>query len=371
MIRVAVICDFPEENWPSMDLVGKMLFDHLQDNEFVTPHRVRPTMKFRTARLGRSARFIGRFVQYPRLVRQLASDFDLFHIVDHSYAHLAHELPPGRTIVTCHDLDTFRCLIEPQRERRSFAFRSMTRRILTGLQAAAHVTCDTAATRDAILQHDLLPTDKLTVIHNGLNPALSPDPDPVADVEISHCLGRTKGTCPELLHVGSTIARKRIDILLSVFAKIRRHHADARLIRVGPQLTPEQSTLARSLGVLAHIDQLENIDTHLLGACYRRASVLLQPSDAEGFGLPVLEALACGTPVVASDIASLREVGGNVSTYCPIAEINSWTVVVNKILSFDRQTRSLNRSRGIEHTSRFTWTNYSNRMIDIYRQVLA
>jgi glycosyltransferase involved in cell wall biosynthesis len=370
-VRVAVLCDFREENWPSMDLVGNMLFDRLSHHEQVSAKRFRPALKFRGEQPGKSARFWGRFVQYPRLLRGVASDFDLFHIVDHSYAHLVHQLPAERTVVTCHDLDTFRCLLAPADEKRSFAFRSMTRRILTGLQSAAHVTCDTAATRDAILQHGLLPPERLTVVHNGVHPSFSPLPDPAADNELTRKLGRQPDRCPELLHVGSTISRKRIDVLLHVFAEIRRRQPDARLVRVGSAFTHQQEALAAELDVREHIDFLEHVDTPLLGACYRRASVLLQPSDAEGFGLPVIEAMACGTQVIASDIAPLREVGGNAAVYCTVADIQSWSNAVRKALAADASARTVASSRALKQASRFTWTNYANSMFDIYQQVLS
>lgn len=370
-IRAAVICDFPEENWPSMDLVGNMLFEHLRHSDAVSPRCIRPALKFRGEHPRKSARFFGRFVQYPRLLRRIAQDFDVFHLVDHSYAHLVHELPSRRTIVTCHDLDTFRCLLAPQQEHRFFVFRSMTRRILTGLQSAAHVTCDTAATRDAILEHGLLPPERLTVVHNGVHPALSPHPDPTADTELSRKLGRKPGYRPELLHVGSTIQRKRIDVLLHLFAEVRKHYPDARLIRVGSPFTESQKAMATSLGVRDHIDGLDRLDTALLGACYRRASVVLQPSESEGFGLPVVEALACGTPVVASDIPPLREIGGNAAAYCRVADIQAWTTAVQNTLSHDENTRRICRARALQQASLFTWTNYAQRMSEIYRQVLS
>ncbi len=369
-LRVAVICDFLEEDWPSMDLVGNMLFDQLQYCDSASPQRIRPGMKFRGPKPHKSARLYARFVQYPRALRKIAADFDLFHIVDHSYAHLVHELPSGRAVVTCHDLDTFRCLLDPDREPRSFAFRSMTRRILSGLQAAAHVTCDTAATRDAIIRHGLLSQDKLTVVHNGVHPELSPHPDAAADKEIAQRLGRKPGSCLELLHVGSTIARKRIDVLLHVFAEVRKARPGARLLRVGSRLTPQQQSLATVLGVYEHIDFLERLDVHLLAACYRRADVLLQPSEAEGFGLPVIEGLACGTPVVTSDIPALREVGGDAAVYCGVANISSWTAAVLSVLAADDATRTVTRLCALQQASQFTWDSYGRKMLEIYRQVL-
>jgi glycosyltransferase involved in cell wall biosynthesis len=369
--RVAVICDFPEERWPSMDLVGEMLFAQLASNDSVTPNRVRPAMKFADVSPGASIRLFGRFGQYPRLLRKIAREFDLFHIVDHSYAHLVHELPPGRAIVTCHDLDTFRCLLEPRREPRSFAFRMMTRRILSGFQAAAHVTCDTAATRDAILRYGLLPEAKLTVVHNGVHPALSASRDRNAGNEVTKKLSREPGLYPELLHVGSTIARKRIDVLLRIFAEVRKHRNNTRLIRVGSPFTREQESLATTLGVRDHIDCLEHLDTPLLAACYRRAALVLQTSESEGFGLPVIEALACGTPVIASDIAPLREIGGDAAIYRPVGDVEAWAKSALDILSADDRTKSILCARALQQASRFTWTNYAQRMVEIYRRVLT
>jgi len=95
----------------------------------------------------------------------VADRFDIFHVVDHSYAQLVHELPGNRTVVTCHDIDTFRSIIEPGREPRHAAFRAMTRRILGGLRKAGHVVCDTEATREALIQKAGFTEQKTSVVH--------------------------------------------------------------------------------------------------------------------------------------------------------------------------------------------------------------
>jgi glycosyltransferase involved in cell wall biosynthesis len=364
-IRVAIICDFLEENWPSMDLVGDMLYKSLSAEHYDTIHavKVRPELNFRSAR--RSHRFFGRFLQYPRELARIRKQYDIFHIVDHSYSHLVHSLPPERTVITCHDLDTFRSVLEPNRERRSLPFRLMTRRILRGLQHAAHITCDTAATRDSIVQHQLVDRSRLTVVHNGVRPEFSPDPCPTAELELSQILGRRAGQCLELLHVGSTIARKRIDVLLRVFAELRKKCPNARLLRIGGAFTREQQQLAQQLGVNSYIDVLPRLNAQLIAAAYRRASVVLQPSESEGFGLPVIEALACGTPVVASNIPALREVGGDAVTFCPVGDIDSWIDSVHRVIT-TRPDRSTLTSQG----AKFSWKNYAGSMVEIYRRIL-
>src|SRR5207249_10039696 len=110
-IRLGLICDFAEENWPSMDLVADMLLVQAQAASEVDAERIQPRMARRfqhLPRLGRGRgawnadRFLARFWDYPGLLRRLREDFDCFHICDHSYAHLVHELPRDRTGVFCH-----------------------------------------------------------------------------------------------------------------------------------------------------------------------------------------------------------------------------------------------------------------------------
>src|SRR5437899_2433018 len=180
-LRLALICDFAEENWPSMDLVADMLWDQLQGRapENVRAGRIQPHMIRRLRRLpllghGRFARnadrLLARFWHYPRLLRRQRDDFDCFHIADHSYAHLVHVLPGNRTGVYCHDLVTFRCLLEPELEPRPFWFRAMTRRILRGMQQAAVVFCSTQATIDRIRKLGLVDATRLIYAPYGIAP---------------------------------------------------------------------------------------------------------------------------------------------------------------------------------------------------------
>ena len=85
----------------------------------------------------------------PATPAGLAGDFDLFHVVDHTYAQLVHALPADRTGVYCHDLDAFRCLLEPAADPRPRWFRALARRILTGMQKAAVVFHNSAPDRRA------------------------------------------------------------------------------------------------------------------------------------------------------------------------------------------------------------------------------
>jgi glycosyltransferase involved in cell wall biosynthesis len=382
MPRVAIVCDYREENWPSMDLVADMLLYNLQQEHagIVEPTRLAPLMRRRFTRSGtdngerfKADRLLNRFWDYPRILRRRRTEFDLFHIIDHSYAQLIHELPPERTVITCHDLDTFRCLLNGTTERRSLLFRKMTKRIMSGIGKAARVICDSAATRDELLAYDLVAPERAVVIQNGVHPSCSPEANPLADREAARLLGSANAQDVEILHVGSTIPRKRIDVLLKVFAALKAEFPGARLIRVGDSLTFEQMRLAKQLEIDGAIVALPRLDRDVLAAVYRRAAILLQPSEREGFGLPVVEALACGTPVVASDLPVLREVGGDAAVYCAVDDLFSWTESVTQLLverAGHTQKWSERRAAAIAQAAKFSWADYARRIVSVYQQLL-
>ena len=382
-IRVAVICDYLEEKWPSMDLTAAMLYRYLVKNHApeIAATELRPPFRRRLTFLpmfrqgaGRNIdRLANRFLDYPRWLRAQVSGFDLFHLADHSYSQLVLELPPGRAIVTCHDLDTFRCILEPEQEKRPAWFQAMARRILQGFQQAAHVICNSTATRDHLLHYGLIPPEKLTVIHVGVHPAFTSPADPLAETEAIRLIGPNSGQEIRLLSVGSTIPRKRMDILLRVFRAVRDEFPTARLIRIGGPFTEAQHELARELGVEAFISLLPFVSSEVLAAIYRQSALLLLPSEAEGFGMPLTEALACGCPVLASDLPVLREVGGAVCEYCGVGDVDAWAQAAVRMIQENASgPRDFEHwsERARAHASRYSWAENARQTVLLYEKVL-
>ncbi|HEV2948415.1 MAG TPA: glycosyltransferase family 1 protein [Gemmataceae bacterium] len=370
MVRIGLVCDFIEENWPSMDLVAEMLWTHLQGprGPGLRAERVRPAMIRRVTRLPwikkknaafNADRLLNRFWDYPKHLRTRLQDFDYFHICDHSYAHLVHELPADRTGVYCHDLDCFRCLLEPDHERRPRWFQAMSRRILRGMQKAAVVFCSTRITERRILQLGLIDQARLLYAPYGISPEFVPSPNYPAS-EASH----RPGNDPFLLHVGSCIPRKRIDVLLEVFAKVRTRLPELRLVQVGGQWTGEQLKQMTQLGIASAVRQFSGLDRETLAHFYRQARIVLQPSEAEGFGLPVIEALACGAMVVASDIPVLREVGSDAIVYCPVADVPRWVATIEKLLLHPAEAPD--PKRRLAQARRFSWEHHAETIFQAY-----
>ena len=380
-LRVGVVCDYPEERWPSMDLVGEMILTHLRSEHAgaVVAERICPPFRPRLTRwpmLGRQAgarnadRLLNRFHDYPRALQRLARSgrFDLYHVVDHSYSQLVPALPPGRVVVTCHDLDAFRCLLDPAAEPRPRWFRAMAGRILAGLKQAAAVACVSAATRDALHAQGIVAADRLHVVPNGLSPEFTPAPDTACDAAVVGLLGPAGP--PELLHVGSNIPRKRVDVLLPVLAAARQAWPGTRLIKAGGPLPPDLDRQAQALGVRDAVVTLPLLGRDVLAAVYRRASLVLLPSAAEGFGLPALEALACGAPLLASDLPALHEVAGEAATYCPVGDVAAWTAATLTLLDPSRRCPGA-RAAGIARAGLFTWSAHADRLVAIYRAALS
>jgi glycosyltransferase involved in cell wall biosynthesis len=376
-LRVGIVCDLVEEGWPSMDLVGDMLLKSFSGMRSIAATRLRPSLRkrllgipgLRVCRFACNAdRLINRMYEYPKwLHREARSGFDLFHIIDHSYAHLVTALPPRRTVVTCHDLDTFRCLLEPAAEPRPLWFRAMTERIIVGLRAAAHIACVSRCTRDALVAYGLADPLCTSVVPNGVDPVFQPVPDPKADGEAENLL---KGCGPFLLNVGSTIPRKNIERLLQLFRRVRDKHTNVALVRVGGDLTSEQARLAAELGIAGAVRTLPFISTRVLGSLYRKAIAAVQPSDREGFGLPVIEALACGCPVIASDIPVFREIGGDAVRYCGAED--SWVrEILNAADECHARTHAAEarRQAAVSHARLFSWERAAAATVGIYHAV--
>jgi glycosyltransferase involved in cell wall biosynthesis len=374
-----VVCDLREENWPSMDLVADMLLDSLRTaHAAVRADRICPPMRRRLSRLpllrrSRAAdvadRLLFRYRDYARHLRGRAGAFDLFHVCDHSYAHLVDVLPAERTGVFCHDVEAFRCLFEGrERERRPRWFRALMRRTLRGLQKAAVVFHSTRAVREQIERHGLLDPSRLVHAPYGFaaefTPAPPPGPsasDPAADVTAR------PGDAPFLLHVGSCFPRKRVDVLIDVFAGVRERFPELRLVQVGGTWEGGQPEHLRRRGVEAAVLQVRGLERTALAALYRRARLVLLTSEAEGFGLPVIEALACGAAVVASDLPVLREVGGEAVVYRPVADVPAWVEAVGRILA--DPAAAPDRARRLARAGLYSWDAHARTILAAYQQL--
>jgi glycosyltransferase involved in cell wall biosynthesis len=330
--------------------------------------RICPPFRRHFGRLGQRSktlfnadRALNRLGHYPRFLRRIRDSFDRFHVADHSYAALVHDLPRERTGVFCHDLDLFHCLIAPEQAPRPFWFRTMARRVLSGLQAASVVFYSTGAVRSEIERHGLVDPARLVHAPFGVCPEFGPEPatpDPAAAI-----VARLGGG-PFLLNVGSAAPRKRLDVLLEVFARALRRVPELRLVQVGGRWTEAHRALIARLGMGLRVMQLRGIERRVLASLYRQAAVVLMTTEAEGFGLPLIEALACGASVIASDLVVLREVGGDAALYRPVGDVETWTDTLEGVISGAVQVPS--RAQRLDRAGRYSWARHADTILGAY-----
>ena len=372
---IAVMFDAPEENWRSMDLAGEMLLDQWRSTPSFNVKATRvsihiPSIVRRVSgpwRGGFNAdRALTRYVGYPLRALAARRPGRLFHVVDHSYAQLVHALPNARTGVYCHDLDAFWPALLPGRAGRFAYRRALAHVLLRGLRAAAVVFHSTREVGRALADGGLVPRSRLVLAPYGVAPEFNAQPDPqeCADAVLKPLEGR-----PYILHVGSAVSRKRLDVLFEVFARLRADHPDLRLVQQGAALSPAQRAHIDRLGIGDALVQPEKLERTALAGLYRRASAVLLTSEAEGFGFPVIEAMACGAAVVASDLPALREVGGNAALYAPVGDVPAWTARVHALL--EDASAGPPKAARLERARAFTWREHARTLRDAYENLVT
>jgi glycosyltransferase involved in cell wall biosynthesis len=360
-LHLAVARDFRAELWPSMDLVADQLLANLPATiaaEVIAPNFRRLLSRLPFARRAgfNADRLVNRHLLLPRAARRVAGRFDFVHVVDHTYAHVVNSVPSGRAGVYCHDLDAFRCLLEPEQEPRPWWFRKLANRTLDGLKQAAVVFHSTHSVGNRLLDRGIVAADRLVYAPYGVAAEFVPDPP---EVELPLSLG-----APFLLHVGGNMPRKRLDVLLSLMPALVAKVPTLRLVQVGGPWPTHLAMQIASLGIERSVTQIRGLSREQLAQLYRQASAVLIPSEAEGFGLPVIEALACGAVVIASDIPTLREVGGDATLYCPVADIPAWVEATARVLLEPSSAPPLQVR--LANAARFTWHEHARIIAEAY-----
>ena len=174
-----------------------------------------------------------------------------------------------------------------------------------------------------------------------------------------------------LLYVGSLNPRKNFASVIKAFLQLER--SDYRLVIVGnftSHFTHDSSTLKVLETAEKHprIDMLPHIGNMELAGLYSRAALFLFPSYYEGFGLPPLEAMACGTPVIVSSISSMPEVCGDAALYCDPHSIDDIASKISQLLA-DESLRSVMREKGLAHVKKYRWEAAAQKHLDLFFKV--
>ncbi|HUA19942.1 MAG TPA: glycosyltransferase family 1 protein [Bryobacteraceae bacterium] len=277
---------------------------------------------------------------------------------------------PKPYLVTIHDMST---LLFPNQS----GYRNRLRMFYSrrGLLRADRVIAVSLATRRDVETVLGIPSERLRVIHNAPDPAFHRPAAPGA-AEVERTLERYRIHYPFLLYVGRTNPQKNIPRLVEAFAVLRgeiQDHPvfqDLRLIIIGDEISRHPAL--RQAVIHSRVEKsvrfLGFVPLETLRAFYQAAAAFVFPSLYEGFGLPPLEAMACGTPVVCSHVSSLPEVVGEAAEVVNPENVFDIARGMREVL-LNRDLRTQLVERGLEQARQFSWERSAQQVLEAYQEI--
>jgi glycosyltransferase involved in cell wall biosynthesis len=285
---------------------------------------------------------------------------EIFHATDHLLPHLAHT----RSVFTLHDLTALKFPTAHTQLNRRF----LQLMLPHFLRAAEVIIADSYCTQQDALQLYGLSAERVRVVHLGVDEHFKPAS------AISTQTVRERYQLPDrfILAVSTIEPRKNLIVLLEAYRGLLAQNPQLQLVIAGKRGWHSEPFFERlqALGLTDQVRLLGFVPDEDLPALYSLAEVFAFPSIYEGFGLPVLEAMACGTPVISSNASSLPEVAGEAAIQIAPTEVREWTQALERI-SNDAELRASLRERGLKQATRFTWEAAARQTYAIYQEVYA
>jgi glycosyltransferase involved in cell wall biosynthesis len=309
-------------------------------------------------------------LRLPLPAELLTGPVDVFHSPDFTLPPLAR----ARSLLTVHDLSFLRHPESAHPAQRAYLVQAVPRSVAR----ADHVLADSQNTKTDLVELLGVPPTRVTVVYPGIEPRFQrmTDPELLAGVRARYHL-------PDrfILHVGTLQPRKNLVRLIEAFhqligtttegRRLKSETSHLKLVLVGEKgwLYQEIFNAVQRPGLAENVMFLGFVDDADLPAIYSLAELFVFPSLYEGFGLPVLEAMACGCPVVCSNASSLPEVAGDAALLVPPTDVDALTDAMAQVPG-DAALRSRLIEAGYAQASRFTWEAAARQTRELY-QLLA
>ncbi len=300
-----------------------------------------------------------------RFIRMLNKVRDIVHLPNHHLGRYGNFLKVPY-IITVHDLIRYfdlegqEAFIHHPNHRDRYYFNLDYK----GIKKAAGIIAVSQATKNDLIYYLGIADERISVVYEGIDHRLF---QPVPHRIYNH---------PYILFVGSEQPRKNFTGLLKAFSQLKGEprFKELKLVKVGMAGGQETDFRSQTMGVVEGLNLIgEVIFTDFvpeadLPAYYSGAEVLVLPSLYEGFGFPVLEAMACGCPVVTSNISSLPEVVGEAGIMVNPYNINSLAQAMKQVLTNDKLRNKMVR-RGLEQAKKFSWEKAAKETMEVYEKV--
>lgn len=298
-------------------------------------------------------------LRLPVSIESWTGPLDLFHAPDFI-------LPPlgrgTRSIVTIHDLSFVRepDLVMPGMDRH------LNKWVPWSVQQASHVIAVSEATRQDLIELYQTPPEKISVLYHGVGPEFKPIRETACLKAVRQKYGLNDQ--PFILSVGTIQPRKNYQRLIQAFAKV---DTEAILVIAGGAGWKNEAIFdeVKTLGLQERVRFPGFVAEADLPALYSAATLVIYPSLYEGFGLPVLEAMACGAPVIASNRASLPEVVGEAGLLINPYDTDNMATAIGHLLD-DGSLRASLAGAGQTRAGQFTWSGTVVELVNLYQKII-
>jgi glycosyltransferase involved in cell wall biosynthesis len=294
-------------------------------------------------------------------VERFIGGFDVYHGPN----FLLPRLRAAWGVATIHDL-TF--LVHPEFAEPSLAA-FLRRAVPQSIRRAAAICADSETTKRDLAERLGVPGERVTVVRGGVRPIFRPvaPEDARAALPAAYPVDR-----PFIFALGTREPRKNLGGLLQAYQSLRARGLDPRLLLAGPEgwrMEGFAEQIARS-PYRDDVVSLGFVEDEQLPALLSLCDCFVYPSFYEGFGLPVLEAMACGAPVVCSDRASVAEIAGAAASLAPPDEPEQIAMAIERVLR-DTAHASALRAAGPPHAAAFTWERSARELLNVYEGAVA
>jgi glycosyltransferase involved in cell wall biosynthesis len=370
-MKIVLVGNYLSDRQESMQRFTTLMQEGLthagHEVKVVRPAEVVSRLSPGTRGAGKWLGYVDKFVMFPAQLRAAVQWADVVHICDHSNAMYSSWVGRRPCVVTCHDMLAVRGALGEETDcPASLTGRYLQRWIVRGLRQASVVVSVSTATAEDVKKIVSGNVSRQRVILNSLNyPYRRISPQEAS--ERLRQAGQSEFAAPFVLHVGQNHLRKNRAGVIRVFAQASRE-ADLQLVLAGQALSPELQELIRAEGVEDRVRVMVKPGNAVLEALYSRALALFFPSRFEGFGWPLIEAQACGCPVICSRCAPFAEVVGSSAISRDVDDERGFAEEIVR-LAGDAGEREAWSAAGLRNAARFEPEQMIAQYVDVYREL--
>ena len=300
-----------------------------------------------------------------RLIKERRGD-SIVHFISQNDIFVLNLLSIKGSIVTCHDLIPY--------IRKEYS--TLNKIWLKGLRRAECIIAVSYCTKMDLIRCFNIPSEKIHVIHNGIGNEFNQTSISLEDsIFLKYPILNKYNHNKLILYVGTEEQRKNIEVILKAILKLKvEFNQDVAFIKIGKpgwkDARKRLNDLVSYLKLTKEVILIDYVDNNELKKIYNIADVFVYPSFYEGFGLPPLEAMACGTPVITSNTSSMPEVVGDAGIMVDPYDVDALTKAIYEVLTNDGLREDM-RKKGLERAKLFSWEKAAKETLNVYEEIIS